>query len=327
MLVTCALAAALSLAASPFPTARQATTLDWQRTVAYSPNGKALASAGDDEKIHIWNPATGARLRSWKAHRSHVTRIAYVLGGKQLASVGADGTLALWDPGTGRLVRRVSTGTSYVADLSTNKAGTRIATAGYDNRAKLWNAANGRLIRSFPVMPSDALAVALSPDGKWLAVGSGTSGTRPGRSLAVFSTATGARKWFRLGGQCSALAFDHAAKRLAADVSMGQVTLLDAATGKQLESKAKTWNGNALNTFAFNGDGTLLATGGYDNRITVWTNFEGDSPMELQGHTEAVYGLAFDPSGVFLASASFDGTVRIWDLSKSEAVHTMRAKS
>ncbi len=79
---------------------------------------------------------------------------------------------------------------------------------------------------------------------------------------------------------------------------------------------------DAIHAMALAPDGTLLATGGYDQRIILWRTQDGEKVRELSGHSGAVFGLAFRADGKVLASASADTTVKLWSVDSGERLDT-----
>src|SRR5262249_18765782 len=67
------------------------------RSVAFSPDGKRVASADDDGSLKLWDTGTGQELRTLKGHTDRVNSVAFSQDGSWLASAGTDGTVKLWD--------------------------------------------------------------------------------------------------------------------------------------------------------------------------------------------------------------------------------------
>src|SRR5262245_59504028 len=93
------------------PLAAQKAAVDYTHgatvtALAFSPDGRTLASGGQDQTIRLWNLATG-EARELRGHDGSLTALAYSGDGKWLASAGRDGTVLLWHAATGRLLRRL----------------------------------------------------------------------------------------------------------------------------------------------------------------------------------------------------------------------------
>jgi WD40 repeat protein len=139
-------------------------------SVAFSPDGRLLASGSWDYTIKLWEVASGRLVRSL-GHTAPVWSVAFSPDGRLLASSGsADWTIKLWEVASGRLVRSLGH-TAPVWSVAFSPDGRLLASGSY-KEIKLWDVATGREVRTLTGHTSSVTSVAFSPDGRLLASGS-----------------------------------------------------------------------------------------------------------------------------------------------------------
>lgn len=275
--------------------------------VAFSPDGKLLASCGRDNVVRVWDPEAGKALRVLAGHAGAVYAVAFSPDGRTLASGGDDGTARLWDAETGRELKQLRGHLRGVTGVAFSPDGKLLATGGFDGTARVWDLASGkgRVVGTGPgVYP-----VRFSADGQYLVAG------RIDGSICLAEVATGRQVWKadKLGGNVWSLALSPDGKTLASADQGGtpnrEVTLWETATGR----RRCGLGGAGATAVAFAPDGETLATGGDEGSVRLW-DADGKERCLLARNEKRVVALAFSPDGRILASACHDGTVGLWDV-------------
>jgi RNA polymerase sigma factor (sigma-70 family) len=277
--------------------------------VAFSPDGKVLASGDGGRHLRLWQVATGNELTSVVAHQDEVSAVAFSPAGQILASAGYDRLVRLWDAATGKPLRTLAAHEDHVSALAFSPDGTLLASAGWDRQIHLWDVATGTKLRSLAKHRDRIWSIAFSPDGQMLASGSGD------KTIWLWDVATG-NHLCRLVESRSAIyavAFSPDGRLLASSEN-NQVVLREAVTGQEV--RQVKGSGTAIVYFTFSPDGRTLAWTDADHGVHLWEVATGADRLYLEGHHQTVGSLAFSPDGKRLASGSVDASIRLSDLAK-----------
>jgi WD40 repeat protein/serine/threonine protein kinase len=285
--------------------------------VTFSPDRTRIATGGRNKRVQVWTASNGKEILSLQGHTNDVNHVAFSPDGKRLASAGWDGTVKVWDADTGDALLTLFGHTGPVEQLVFLPGGARLASvSSRQGTMNLWGMPKGRSVRSysFNLNGWQSRTAAISPEGRWLAVGSGDAV----RILDTMSSPAG----LSIDAGASvilALAFSPDGRQVAA--ASVDVKLCDAATGQEIRTFAHK---NAMvNGVAFSPNGSLLASASADKTIKVWDVAGGREVHSLNGHTSDVWTVVFSPDGSLLASTSDDGTVRLWAAATGKFLHTL----
>ncbi|TWT89871.1 Serine/threonine-protein kinase PknB [Pseudobythopirellula maris] len=283
------------------------------RAVAFSPDGRHVASGSHDNTVKLWDARTGAPIKTLRGHGGRVRGVAYSPDGSHVASAGHDARIRVWDVAAyaeSRVMRgKVLDGhADAVLAARFSADGSQVLTASRDRTAVLWDADSAEPLRGFSEGHEFLASSAVMFDGgRMLATGAGDNTVR------LWSVATGAETQALTGtGRSGALAVSADGRTIATGGPNRGVRLWN--TGGELQESLAGHEAD-VTAVAFSG-ADLLATGDERGRILLWRQAsEGGwrQERELVGHSRAVTALRFTPGGERLVSSSGDLTCAQWD--------------
>jgi WD40 repeat protein len=276
--------------------------------VAWSPDGRRLATGSRDRTVRIWDFGNGGELAVLRGHDDPVHGVAWSPDGRRLATVSGDRTARIWDADGGGELAVLRGHDDPVHGVAWSPDGRRLATGSSDGTARIWDVDGGGELGVLRGHDDWVQGVAWSPDGRRLAT---ASYDRTARIWDVDS----AGELAVLRGHddpVHGVAWSPDGRRLATVSGDRTARIWDVHSAAELvvlRGHADTVHGVACSL-----DGRRLATASYDRTARIWDVDGGGELAVLRGHDDSVHGVTWSPDGRRLATVSGDRTARIWDI-------------
>jgi WD40 repeat protein len=260
-------------------------------SVAWSPDGKTLATAGFDNTVRLWDASTRKVIRTYEGHTKIALAVAISPDGQRILSGGNDNTARLWD--------------YPVADRERKDKAKSEAT----DKAK---APPPGLVKTFSGHTGAVYGVAWSPDGKLVATGAADKTARtwdPVKGSQV-------RSWTAHATTVYAVAFSPKGDILATGGDDNLIKYWIVADGKEL--RKSQGHGAPVYSLSFHPEGSKLASGSVDKTIRIWNVADRKELHKLDGHPDDIYVVAYSRDGRRLASVGNAGHLFVWDAEEAK---------
>ncbi|NPA90268.1 MAG: hypothetical protein GXO55_02270, partial [Chloroflexi bacterium] len=275
--------------------------------VAFSPNGRYIAAALDNQEVRVWDLHNEERMFQLLGHTDSVRVVRFHPKGGLLASGGDDGTIRLWNPLKSTCLGTLVGHQNRVRTLAFSPDGRYIFSAGDDQVIRKWDVQTRRLLAVWTGHTAPIWSLAVSPNGKWVATGSYDQTVRvwdadTGELLHTIPT-PGYSTW--------SLSFHPRNYMLAGGLDPKGIRIWDTRTFE--EQKRLDVPSEIVWSVAFSRDGRFLVAASEDRTVRIWRVAGWKLERTLVRHTAPLRTVDISPNAKLVASAGRDYTIRLWD--------------
>jgi WD40 repeat protein/predicted Ser/Thr protein kinase len=306
-------------------------------SVAFSPDGRLLASGSQDWTVKVWDVGSWREIATLN-HMGWVLSVTFSPDGRFLASGCGDQTARIWLIGNwliaatlnhvnpvkvaAQMFTRMVTGInlenpaymSVVRSLSFSPDGRFLVSGCWDCTVNVWEVESWRKIAVLR-HGNWVNSVTFSPDGRFLASGSGDCTVR------VWDVRTWdwkERAILKHGGPIMSVAFSPDGRFLASGMGggttgRGEVKIWEVGSWREVTT-LRGRSGRDIYSVAFSPDSRFLAAGSADGTVAIWEVGSWKEISTLSGHRSCVFSVSFSPNNKFLALGSMDCTVKILEI-------------
>ncbi|MGD1918383.1 MAG: WD40 repeat domain-containing protein, partial [Pleurocapsa sp.] len=279
--------------------------------VNISPNGRLIATGGEDRILRIWQ-ADGTLIHALKGHKARVWDVEFSPNGEYIATASRDRTIKIWNA-NGTLVRTLKGHKDAVLGLTFSPDGKYIATASRDRTIKIWNL-EGQLISSIQAHEKQINDLAYSPDGKILATVSANRHLKFWQILAQGKISSQPPQVINTPDNLRTVAFSPRGKMVAVggdDKAIRLFQLDRQNTVKRENITILKGHQDVISDLTFSDDGQTITSVSWDQTIKIW-HTDGTLLKTIVDNSQRIWGVAIDSQNGTIATASERHGVKLW---------------
>jgi WD40 repeat protein len=265
--------------------------------IAFSPDGRIVASGSGDQTVKFWDARTGKLLNTLFGHTRKVTSLAFSADTKTLVSGSEDDTLKIWDVSDGRLLRSIvayTPGVSGISSIALSPDGTTLI-AGSGTQVKIWDAATGKQLHTLATNESH------------------TSGEPGGMQMTSCC-----------GSEVRAVAISPDGTLIVSAHDDETIKLWDTRAGELMRTIKSRFPD--LRSVVFSADGRFIASG-YDegdSRVDLWSVQSGKLAGKLDKDSEYVRSISFSPDGKMIVTGHLADALKLWDAKTGKLIRQFK---
>ncbi|NTW53251.1 MAG: NACHT domain-containing protein [Chlorobaculum sp.] len=276
---------------------------------AFSPDGTLILIAGGDISAHLWDIASGKRVRKFSGHPFGIYGCKFSPDGTVILTAGDDKLAVLWDVQSGKEIHSFNEHSAEILTCAFSPNGNAVLTADNDGIALLWDRHSGKLIQRFEGHSGSIYSCAFSPDGNTII----TSGKESTARLWNAHSGETIRLFEHYSGSIRACKFAPDGKTLVTAADDGIARLWETASGREI--RQLKGHGDAMLACVFSPDGNSLLTAGSNSTAQLWGIDSGEEIWRIAGESKRpILTCAFSPDGNFILTGGTYGTARLWNI-------------